>query len=174
MNSEKDIDTAFEYAKNAGIPMIVGVPLPELLSYTEQKIKSYNIRVAIHNHGPDDKVYPGPADAYSRIRQMDKRFGLCLDIGHSARAGQDPVKAVLNFGPRIFDLHIKDLAVIEKEDKPAVLGRGVMNIPGLVKALNKIKFDKKCSIEFEMDMKDPLPGIAESVGYFRGVVKTLA
>src|SRR5687768_15873740 len=174
MRSEKEVDRAFNYAKNAGIDLIVGVPTVELLPYTEAQVKAHNIRIAIHNHGPEDKLYPSPADVYDRIKKMDTRMGLCLDIGHSLRAGKDPVKAVREYAPRLFDLHIKDLVSSAKDAKGAVLGRGVIDIPGLVKALKKIKFSGRSSIEFEIDMKDPLTGIAESVGYFRGVVKSLS
>jgi sugar phosphate isomerase/epimerase len=173
MKTEQEVDRAFEYGKNMGVDLIVCAPNPELLYYTEQKVKSYNIRAAIHNHGPEDKLYPSPADVYHRIEKMDVRMGLCLDIGHAVRAGADPVKVVGAYAPRIFDLHIKDLMEVSKVAKPIELGRGVLDIPGLVKALNRIGYTGRCSIEHEMDMKDPLPGIAESAGYFRGVVKTL-
>ncbi|MET0241990.1 MAG: sugar phosphate isomerase/epimerase family protein [Flavitalea sp.] len=169
--TKEEIDNAFNYAKMLGVDLIVGVPTVELLPYTEQKVKETNIRIAIHNHGPEDKLYPSPSDVYSKISKMDPRVGLCLDIGHSLRAGTDPAKAVLDYGPRIFDLHIKDLVSNAKDAKGVELGRGVIDIPSLVKALKKIKFQGKCSIEFELDMKDPLPGIAESVGYFHGINK---
>ena len=174
MRSEKDVDRAFNYAKAAGLDLIVGVPTVELLPYTETQVKNHNIRIAIHNHGPEDKLYPSPADVYDRIKNMDKRMGLCLDIGHALRAGKDPVKAVHEYAPRLFDLHVKDLVSSAKDAKGTPLGRGVMDIPGLVKALKKIKFSGRSSIEFEIEMKDPLAGIAESVGYWKGVVKTLA
>jgi len=173
MKTREEVDRAFEYAKKLGVGMIVGVPSPELLPYTEQRVRANNIRVAIHNHGPEDKLYPSPVDVYDKISQMDPRMGLCLDIGHSLRAGTDPAKAITDYGPRIFDLHIKDLNAAAKDAKPIELGRGVMDIPAVVKALTGIGYAGKCSIEHEMDMTDPLPGIAESAGYFRGVLRTM-
>ncbi len=164
-----DVDRAFAYARALCVGLIVGVPNPELLSYTEQKVRYSDILIAIHNHGPEDKLYPSPVDVYNHIKNLDPRMGLCLDIGHAARAGADPVKVVDDYAARIFDLHVKDLAVISKEAKPIELGRGVLDIPGLVKALIRNRYTGYCSIEHEMDMSDPLPGIAESVGYFRGV-----
>jgi sugar phosphate isomerase/epimerase len=174
MKTKEEVDRAFEYAKNLGVDLIVGVPTVELIPYTEEKIKSYNIRVAIHNHGPEDKLYPSPANVYTHIQKLDPRMGLCLDIGHSLRAGTDPAKAVKDYGPRIFDLHIKDLKTNAKDAKATELGRGVIDLPALLKALHKVKFNGNCSIEFEMDMKDPLPGIAESVGYFHAVNKLIS
>lgn len=172
MKTEADVDRAFEYAKKLGVDLIIAAPDPELLGYVEGKVKQYRIRVGIHNHGPEDKLYPSPVDVYEHIKGMDDRMGLCLDIGHAARAGADVVKVVKDYGPRIFDLHLKDLAVLSKEYHPAPLGRGVLDIPGLVRALKDIRYRGYCSLEYEMDMTDPLPGIAESVGFFRGVLKT--
>lgn len=171
MKTEADVDRAFEYTRMLGVDLIIGAPNPELLGYVEGKVKKYKIRVAIHNHGPEDKLYPSPVDVYEHIKGLDDRMGLCLDIGHAARAGADIVKTVNDYAPRIFDLHIKDLAVISKQAKPIELGRGVLDIPGLIKALRHIRYTGYCSIEHEMDMNDPMPGIAESAGFFRGVLK---
>jgi inosose dehydratase len=169
MKTQQEVDKAFAYAKAIGVDLIIGSPNIELLGYMEQQVKGYGIRVAIHNHGPEDKLYPSPVDVYTHVKGLDERIGLCLDIGHAARAGADPAKVVRDYGSRIFDLHIKDLAVISREAKPIELGRGVLDIPGLVKALVKTRYAGYCSLEHEMDMNDPLPGIAESAGYFRGV-----
>lgn len=173
MKSKEAVDQTFEYAKNVGVSMIVGVPNPELLDYTEEKVKATNIRIAIHNHGPEDKLYPSPKNVYDLIKDRDPRVGLCIDIGHSTRAGQDPAKAVLEYKERVFDLHIKDVSEAVKDAKVMEVGRGIINFPALVKALNKIKFKGFCSFEYEKDMSDSLAGIAESVGYFRGVMKTV-
>lgn len=174
MRTNEEVDRMFTYAKNAGVEMIVGVPTYELLNYTEQKVKEHNLKIAIHNHGPEDKLYPGPKDVYDRIKKMDSRVGLCLDIGHAFRAGADPAKAILDYAPRIFDLHIKDVTAAEKDAKVIELGRGAINIQAIIKSLLKINYTGKCSFEYEKDMKDPLPGIAESAGYFRGVMNTFA
>ncbi len=173
MKTKEAVDQTFEYAKNVGVSLIVGVPNPELLDYTEEKVKATNIRIAIHNHGPEDKLYPSPKNVYDLIKDRDPRVGLCIDIGHSTRAGQDPAKAVLEYKERVFDLHIKDVSDAVKDAKVMEVGRGIINFPALVKALNKIKFKGYCSFEYEKDMSDSLAGIAESVGYFRGVMKTV-
>jgi sugar phosphate isomerase/epimerase len=173
MKTEAEVDRAFEYAHTLGVDLIIGVPNPELLAYMERKVKATGIRVAIHNHGPEDKLYPSPVVVYEHVKGLDERIGLCLDIGHAARAGADPVKVVNDYGARIFDLHVKDLAVISKEAKPIELGRGVLDISGLLKALIRMRYTGVCSIEHEMDMTDPLPGIAESAGFFRGVVRAI-
>lgn len=173
MKSKEAVDEAFEYAKKVGVSLIVGVPNPELLDYTEEKVKATNIRIAIHNHGPEDKLYPSPKNVYDQIKDRDEKMGLCIDIGHSTRAGQNPASAVLEYNKRVFDLHIKDVSAAVKDGKAIEIGRGVIDFPALVKALNKIKYKGYCSLEFEKDMSDSLPGIAESAGYFKGVIRTI-
>ena len=169
MKTKDAVDQAFEYAKKVGVPIIIGVPNHDLIDYSEEKVKAYNIKLAIHNHGPEDKLYPSPADVYDRIKNRDPRMGLCLDIGHARRAGVDPAKAVLQYGKRIFDLHIKDVTKGEKDGQAIEVGRGIIDFKAFVKALHKINYPGHCSVEFEKDMKDPLPGIAESVGFFKGI-----
>lgn len=170
MKTKPEVDTAFDYAKKVGVNMIVGVPNYDLLDYTEQKVKAMDIKIAIHNHGPEDKLYPGPKDVYEHIKNRDQRMGLCLDIGHATRAGANPEKAVIDYKDRLFDLHIKDVNGATKDAKAIEIGRGVIDFNALVNALNKVNYKGICSIEFEKDMTDPLPGIAESTGFFRGVL----
>lgn len=173
MKTKEAVDQAFDYAKRVGVPLIVGVPNPELLDYTETVVKSSGIRLAIHNHGPEDKLYPSPKNAYDLIKDRDERMGLCMDIGHAIRAGADPAAVVKSYKNRIFDLHIKDVTLAAKDGKAIEVGRGVIDFPALVKALHKINYQGICSIEFEKDMTDPLAGLAESTGYFKGVVKSI-
>lgn len=170
MKTKEAVDTAFAYAKKVGVPMMVGAPSYDVLDYAEQKVKEYDIKLAIHNHGPEDALYPGPKDVYDRIKDRDKRVGLCIDIGHATRAGVAVDKAVKEYKDRLFDLHIKDVNVAQKDGKAIEIGRGVIDFPALVKALKKIGYKGVCSIEFEKDMGDPIAGIAESIGFFKGVV----
>jgi sugar phosphate isomerase/epimerase len=95
-------------------------------------------------------------------------MGMCIDIGHSLRAGTLPEKAIRDFKDRLFDLHIKDINTAAKEGKGIEFGRGVINFGAVIESLRKVKYTGICSIEYEKDMSDPLPGIAESVGYFKG------
>ncbi|RFM27489.1 sugar phosphate isomerase/epimerase family protein [Deminuibacter soli] len=171
MKTKQAVDDTFAYAKRVGVPLIIGVPDYDLIDYTEQQVKAYDIKIAIHNHGPEDKLYPGPKDVYDRIKNRDPRMGLCLDIGHAERAGTHLTQAIHDYRDRLFDLHIKDVTAAEKDGKAIEIGRGVIDFAAVIKALEKINYKGVCSIEFEKDMTDPLPGIAESVGYFKGVMK---
>jgi len=170
MKTRDSVDQAFEYAKMAGVNMIVGAPNYELLPYVEKKIKSYDLKMAIHNHGPDNPLYPNATDIWNHIKELDSRIGICIDIGHTTRDGQDPSVDILKYKSRIYDIHIKDVDKATKDGKTIEMGRGIINIPKVVGTLRKIKYSGCCSLEFEKDMKDPLPGIAESIGYFRGVM----
>ena len=169
MKTQESVDKAFSYAKMAGVDMIVGAPDYELLAYVEKKVKEYNIRLAIHNHGPDNPLYPNATDIWNHIKEMDARIGICIDIGHTTRDGQDPGVDIERYAKRIFDVHIKDEDKAVKEGKTVEMGRGIIDLPKVVATLRKIKFSGKCSLEFEKDMDDPLAGIAESIGYFKGV-----
>ncbi len=164
-----DIDNVFDYAKRVGVDLIVGIPSIEDLAYLEGKVKEYNIRFAIHNHGPEDKLYPNATIIYNFIQHLDKRVGICFDMGHDTRDGQDAAKDVNKYHSRIFDMHFKDVTAATKEGTTCELGRGVIDIPAYMAMLRKVKYTGVCSLEFEKDMKDPLPGMAESVGYFKGV-----
>lgn len=170
MKTKEAVDQAFAYAKKVGVNMIVGAPSYDVLDYAEEKVKEYDMKLAIHNHGPEDALYPGPKDVYDRIKNRDARMGLCIDIGHATRAGVSVQKAVKEYKDRLFELHIKDVSKAEKDGKAIEIGRGVINFPALIRSLEKIKYTGVCSIEFEKDMTDPMPGIAESLGYFRGVM----
>jgi inosose dehydratase len=173
MRSEDQVRQAFEYAKAAGMKVIVGGPSPELLPLVDKMVKQYDIKVAIHNHGPGDKVYPLPATAYEKIKNLDKRIGLCMDIGHTMRAGVDPADAAEQFADRLLDMHIKDVTEATAKGSTVEVGRGVIDIPKLIRTLVKIKYRGVASFEYEKDADDPLPGLAESVGYVRGVMAAI-
>jgi inosose dehydratase len=167
--THEDIDNAFDYAKRVGVKLIVGIPNHEDLKYVEQKVKEYDIRYAIHNHGPEDKLYPNATSVYNFVKDLDPRVGLCFDMGHNRRDNQDSVADLGKYAKRIFDIHLKNVTGATKDGKTCELGRGIIDIPAFVKMLRKVKYSGSCALEYEKDMKDPLAGIAESVGYFRGV-----
>jgi len=173
MKSKEEVDKAFAYAKNAGMPMIIGVPNHDLLAYTNEKIKQTGIKVAIHNHGPGDEVYPSPQSIYEKIKNLDSRFGMCLDIGHTQRIGLDPAKEAEKYFDRLFDIHIKDVSSSTPEGDTVEIGRGVIDIPAFLKALVKKGYKGVIAFEYEKDENDPMPGLCESVGYVKGCLKML-
>lgn len=173
MKKKEEVDQAFKYARACGIRMIVGVPAVELLSYAESMIKQYNIMLAIHNHGPGDLVYPAVTGIYEKIVELDERMGICMDIGHTVRLDRDPVADLDQCFDRIFDVHIKDVDKKAADGATVEIGRGVIDIPAFMKELNRLKYKGIISFEHEKDEKDPLPGLAESVGYVKGVLTSV-
>jgi inosose dehydratase len=170
MKTEASVDQAFSYTKMVGVNLLVGVPDAQLLSYVEKKVKEYNIRLAIHNHGPDMPIYPSAEDIWKEIKNLDSRIGFCLDIAHTVRLGLDPIETTVKYKERIFDFHIWDVDKAEKAGWCVEAGRGIIDFPKFFKTLRNIKYNGTCSLEYGKDMTDPLPGIAESIGYFRGVL----
>jgi sugar phosphate isomerase/epimerase len=174
MKSEAEVHRAFDYAKAAGMKVIIGVPKHELLTLVNKKVQQYDIKVAIHNHGPGDKNYPTPASAYEKIKGLDKRIGLCNDIGHTKRAGVDPSVSAEKFADRLLDVHIKDVSAATAKGRGVEVGRGVIDIPKFLRTLLKINYSGVVAFEYEKDADDPLAGLAESVGYVRGVLAAVS
>ena len=172
MRSKEEIDKAFEYAKRVGVKLIVGVPNYELLPYVDQKVKEYDFKYAIHLHGPDMPLYPDADDVWNHVKDLDPRIGMCLDIGHDTRNGKDPVEDLKKYRSRVFDIHIKDVTAPTKQGYSVEIGRGIIDFPAFVRALREVGYTGKCSLEHERNMNDPFIGIAESIGYFRGVIAT--
>lgn len=171
MKTRQEVDAAFDYATNAGLEMIVGVPNHDLLPQVNELVKKTGIKVAVHNHGPGDDLYSSPNDVYAKIKDLDKRIGLCIDIGHVVRIGQDPIPMLEKYKERVFDMHMKDMDKAQPEGKAVEVGRGIIDIPKVVKTLKKINYQGYVAFEYEKDGDDPIPGLAESVGYVKGVMK---
>ena len=173
MKNKAEVDQAFDYAQAAGMKVIVGSPMPEVLALVNDKVRQTGIAVAIHNHGPGDKTYPTPESVYEKIKDLDRRIGLCIDVGHTLRIGADPIRDAERFAARVLDVHIKDVTAAQPGAHEIVVGRGVIDIPRLLETLMKIKFAGVVAFEYENEPDDPLPGLAESVGYVRGVMAAL-
>lgn len=171
MRTKGAVDTAFEYAKRVGVKLIVGVPNHELLPYVDQKVKEYDMKYAIHLHGPDIVLYPDADDIWSHIKNLDSRIGMCLDIGHDRRAGKDPVKDLQKYAKRVYDIHLKDVTAASKQGYSVEVGRGILDFPAFVKMLRKVGYSGMVSLEHERNMDNPFMGIAESIGYFRGIIR---
>ena len=167
------IRNAFEYARDAGIPTIVCKPTRDSLPYLDKLVNEFDLRLAIHNHGPEDKVWPSPLDVWEAIQKHDARIGVCIDVGHTARCGVDPVQAIRTCAPRLHDLHLKDLSSAGGKSQPVEVGRGVLDIRGMLRALLNIGYSFHVGLEYEKDLKDPIPGVAESIGFIRGTLAAM-
>ncbi len=170
-DEDDDIRAKFEYAKRAGISVIVaGDPAPATLPRLEKFVKDYDIRIAIHNHGPEDKVFPSPLDVLKAVKDMDPRMGCCIDIGHAVRAGADIVESIHAIGPRLFNMHAKDLTDFHDRESQVAVGRGKMPIREIFTALIKTNYKGFVDLEYEIHGDDPMPGVIESFAFMRGVL----
>jgi len=165
-----DIRSRFEYAKTAGLPLIVAGPNRDVLPLLEPYVKEYGIKVAVHNHGPEDKQFPTPESILELIGGMDARIGLCMDVGHTARTGDDVVASIRNAGARLLDMHVKDLADLKDKDSQVPVGDGKMPIPAIFRELKKLNYAGGVMLEYEIEESNPIPGMLKSFAYMRGVL----
>jgi sugar phosphate isomerase/epimerase len=170
-DEDADIRAKFEYAKLAGVKVIVaGDPTPQVLPRIERFVKEYDIRLAIHNHGPEDKQWPSPLTVLEAVKHMDPRMGCCIDVGHTMRSGTDVVEAIRKVGPRLFDVHMKDLAQANVKESQVAVGEGIMPVRGIFQALIDIGYPGYVDLEYEIHPENVLPGVIESLAYEHGVL----
>jgi sugar phosphate isomerase/epimerase len=172
IKTEAEVDRAFDYAKRVGVKLIVGIPDYELLPYVNKKVKEFDMKYAIHIHGPDINIFPDAEDVWNRVKDLDPRMGICLDIGHDTRNGKDPVADLKKYHSRIFDMHLKDVTGPTKQGYSVEVGRGIIDYPSFVRMMREVGYSGMLSLEHERDMKNPFMGIAESIGYIRAVIRT--
>jgi sugar phosphate isomerase/epimerase len=178
-NDEADMRRAFEYARDIGVPTMVCSPsrdagdLDKWVKTLDPLVKEFNIKLAIHNHGPEDNNFPSPYDVMKAVSKYDNRIGLCIDVGHTARANVDPAESIIKCRERLYDVHMKDISAMGNRNTPIESGRGILNSRAILAALVKIKFQGLVGFEYEKDSKDPVPGLAESVGYVKGLLAGL-
>src|ERR1700731_4146223 len=169
-DEDDDIRSKFEYCKRAGIGVIVaGDPAPETLPRIEKFVKEYDIRIAIHNHGPEDKLWHSPLDVLKGGQKYDHRIGCCIDVGHTVRSGTDVVQAIREVGPRLFNVHMKDLTDFQSRESQVPVGEGIMPVKKIFQALSAIKYKGVVDLEYEVHPDDPMPGVIESIAYMRRV-----
>jgi sugar phosphate isomerase/epimerase len=173
-DKDADIRSKFEYCKRAGIAVIVaGDPAPETLPRIEKFVKEYDIRFAIHNHGPEDKLWHSPLDVLKAVKGMDPRIGCCIDVGHTARSGTDVVQAIREAGPRLFNVHVKDLTNFQSKESQVPVGDGIMPMRKMFEALIAMRYRGFVDLEFEIHPDDPMPGVIGSFAYMRGILAGL-
>ena len=170
-DEDADMRGKFEYCKRAGIRVIVaGDPLPGTLPRLERFVKEYDMRIAIHNHGPEDKLWHSPLDVLKVVKDMDPRIGCCIDVGHTVRAGVDVIEAIRAAGPRLFNMHIKDLTDFHSKESQVAVGNGIMPVRQIFEALIAMKYQGFVDLEYEVHEDDPMPGVISSFAYMRGVL----
>lgn len=170
-DDDGDIRAKFEYCRRAGVRVIVaGDPAPTTLRRLEKFVQEYDIRIAIHNHGPEDALYPSPFDVLKAVKDLDPRIGCCIDVGHAARAGTNLVEAIHAAGPRLYNMHFKDLKNLHEKESQVAVGEGVLPIRAMFEAMIAIGYKGFADLEYEIHPDDPMPGVIESIAYMRGVL----
>jgi len=169
-SGEEDIRKAFEFARDVGVPTIVCAPDHDAIPILDKMVKEFDIKLAIHNHGPEDNFFPSPFDVMRAVEKYDKRIGLCIDVGHTARAGVDPAESIIKCQERLYDVHLKDISAMGKKNTPIESGRGILDSKSILAAILKINYQGLVGFEYEKDAKDPMPGLAETVGYTKGLL----
>ncbi len=169
-DEDADVRAKFDYCKAAGVKLMVAAPTHATLARVERFAKEYDVRVAIHNHGPEDKEWPSPMEVLAAVRGMDQRMGCCVDVGHTMRAGVDVVGAIEAAGPRLFDIHMKDLADKNSKESQVAVGAGVMPVEAIFGALVRMRYPGFVDLEYEIKPEDPVPGMAESFAAMRRVI----
>lgn len=173
-NNENDIQSFFEYAKDAGMPTIVCSPDPAGLDIVERMAKQYDIRIAIHNHGPGDDRYRSPLDILRVVKDRDERMGICMDVGHTVRIGEDPIDVIHKCSKRLYDFHLKDVTQAAARGSSTEVGKGVVDIVEVLKALVSLKYSYHLALEYEAHADAPMPGLIESVAYIRRILAALS
>lgn len=184
----EQIRRAFDFAKRLGVNVVVGSPYKvgksaegkdllrnrELCEQISPLCDEYDIRFAIHNHGPDQPLcYPTGDVVCEFVKDLSPRMGMCLDIGHNYRSGKDPATCIRRYHGRLFDFHLKDIRPRENDPKAdaMILGRGVLDLPSIIRALCDVGYEGCCSIEHETNYDDNFGDLAESVGYFKALMR---
>ena len=172
-DTDEEVQRYFDYAKAAGMPTIVCTMDPAILPRVEKFAKQYDIRIAIHNHGTEDKRFPSPYDVLKHVKSMDRRMGLCIDIGHTVRTGTDVVQAVADAGPRLHDMHVKDLRDLSAKESQVIVGEGAIPVAEIFRQLIAMRYPGYVNLEYEIDADDPLPGMQQSFAHMRGILAGL-
>lgn len=173
-DDDNDIRQKFDYARRAKLAVIVAGDIPvDLLPKIEKFAKEYDIPIAIHNHGPEDKLWPSPMDVLKAVKALDVRIGCCIDVGHCVRADTDVVDAIHAAGPRLYNIHMKDLTDFHSRDSQVAVGDGKIPIRDIFAALNKTGYKGFVDLEYEIEPDNPMPGVERSFAFMRGVVTSL-
>ena len=169
-DTDEEIEHNFKYAQSFGVEGIVMAPNKQTLPRIEKFVKKYNIKAMIHNHGPEDKNFPTPQSVLDAVKNMDERMGCCIDVGHTARTGVDVVGSLKLAGKRLHDMHMKDLAKMMDKASQVAVGEGAMPVAAIFKTLRQMKYSGCVNLEYEINLKNPLPGMVKSFAYMRGVL----
>jgi inosose dehydratase len=171
---EKANRKVFEFAKAAGFRNITADPHPDSFENVNDLVKEYDIRVAIHNHGPTHR-YNKVVDVLRAIEKYDARIGACADLGHYIRSGEEPTQVIRLLKGRLYGVHLKDFAEMKDKTHGVILGKGHLNVAAVFNAMIETGFpsDGALSLEYEENPENPLDDIRQCVEVSRAALKQL-
>ena len=164
-NFTKDHDKnrqLFEFAKAADIKTITANPQADSFDSLDKLVEEYQIRIAIHNHGPG-ALYDGLKNVQDRVKDRHALIGACVDTGHVLRSNEDPVAWIKALGPRVYALHIKDVAEKQNKTHDVIIGQGHLDVVGMFTAMKEINFpaDGVISMEYEDRPENPIADVRD-------------
>lgn len=169
----KNVDAtkkAFEFAKAMGFSVYSASPSPDSFESLAGLTKDYGIRIAIHNHGPEDKTYGHLEQLQKAVEKWPVEIGSCVDTGHVLRIGEDPVQWIRALGPRVHDVHLKDFSGPRGEDE-RTLGKGKLDVVAVLRALREVKFTGILALEYEKNGPGLLDDVKECLATVREAAK---
>ncbi len=146
--------------RNLGVENLSANPSKDAFESLQRLLAEYDIRIAIHNHGPEDERWRRPEWILEAVKDLDPRIGACVDTGHYLRAGVDPVKAIRMLGFRVWGVHLKDFDASSEEQ---IVGQGRLNLVETFQALVDVGFKGPLSLEYEAHMENPVPHMREGL-----------
>ena len=179
----------FEFARRLGVKTIVGVPYEptdekdtwskrrgsrKLLLEVDKLVREFDIRYAIHNHGPaSPEMFPDVEYGWNLVKDLDRRVGFCIDVGWEYGCGKDPAATIRKYADRIYDAHIKNFEVGKPNGSAVPLPRGKIDLAKVFQAFADVGYDGVCSLEYERDFEDNLLAVVECIAYERGILELL-
>lgn len=159
-------EALFRFGQALGVENLSANPDKDAATFDslEKLVQQYDIRIAIHNHGPEDERWQRPEWILETVQDRDPRIGACADLGHFIRAGVDAVEAIQTLGSRVLGVHFKDF---DEEGNDVVVGRGRLNVQEAMAALRRVGFDGPLSLEYEGDRENPVPAMLECLEVMR-------
>ena len=152
----------FKFAQSCGIKTITADPSPECFEQLDELVERFDIRIAIHNHGPSHR-YNKVVDVLRAIEGHNDRIGACADLGHYIRSGENATEVLRLLKGRLFGVHLKDFAEMKEKTKGVILGKGHLDVEGVMDALLEVKFpaDGALSLEYEEKPDNPVDDIRQ-------------
>lgn len=164
----------FEFAKLAGIPVLSADPAPDSFPILHDLVQEYDIKIGIHNHGPGHR-YDRISDSLEAVENWDERIGFCPDTGHYMRSGEDPVEMVHQLKDRLYGIHLKDQAGINRDNPPeTIFGEGATDTEAFVAALREVGYDAPISLEYELNADNPFDDIRKGLENFAAAARATA